>query len=406
MNSCVLASLLILQTARGAQERTPEPPPTPADPARLPKQFLLFDTIAVHTEDGQMMTLGGNGWNPTFTRSQEIPPDWTQPVDFAAGGYRIRYEILEKPNRRKIHFCIVFKAEPRKPNLDLPSHPGSRNFAEPGFHLEEGIFSRGFANTYQRKGGWATWNWKKPFSFMWEDSYRSKVTSGQDSSQYGPSSVFPVKVRTEMTVIAKGFQYHPFGNVGGLDFRNLRAFTEAAAFIERGKLGEAMIWADRLRRESDPRRADEARWVLECLLRHAETRLREILELAKQEPDLALEDLKPLVEQYKGTSFGQRLAAEAAALEAGEAMVRCRRAREIWKKVLAESNKIEVPDGIGHEHWDHFVPMPDDLQKKYAKELTAIKSGVDEMLAVYSSGFNWKRMAKSLLYNLGIEKKR
>ncbi len=145
-----------------------------------------------------------------------------------------------------------------------------------------------------------------------------------------------------------------------------------------------MIRADRVRRESDPRRADEARWVLECLLRHAETRLKEIQELAKQEPDIALEDLKPLVEQFKGTSIGQRLAGEAAALEAGEAMARCRRAREIWKRVLAESNKIEVPDGIGHEHWNHFVPMPEDIQKKYHKEPAAIKSGVDEMLAVYS----------------------
>ena len=388
------------QAAAPPRERPASQAESPLDPARLPKQFLLFDTIAVHTEDGQMMTLGGYGWNPTFTRSQEVPPDWTQPIDFAGGGYRIRYEVLEKPNRRTIHFCIVLKAEPRKPNLDLPSHPGSRKFTEPGFHLEEGIFSRGFARTYQKQGGWSTWNWKKPFSFVWEDSYR------QGSSQYGPSSVFPAKVRTEMTVIAKGFQYHPFGNVGGLDFRNLRAFPEAAAFLERGRLGEAMIWADRVRRESDPRRAEEARWVLECLLRHAETRLKEVQELARQEPDIALEDLKPLAEQFKGTAIGQRLAAEAAALEASEAMARCRRARGIWKKVLAESNQIEVPNGIGHERHDHFVPMPEDLQKKYARELAAIKDGVAEMLSVYNACFNWKRMAQSLLYNLGIEKKR
>jgi hypothetical protein len=411
----VLQACVVTLLAAGGQERRgPAPPagpppgqaPKPTNAALLPKQFLLFDTIAVHTEDAQMMNVPGCGHKPTYTRSQTIPPDWTSPIDFADGSIRILYEVLEKPNRRPIHFCIVMTAPAgAKLQGDLPSHPGSRNFTEPGTYEEEGPVRQHFRGTYGGNKGWADWDWTKPFGRLWQDSYRSKVTSGQDSSQYGPSSVFPVKVRVRMWVVAKGFKFHPYANLGDMDVRNLHAFTEVAALVEQGRLGDAAILADKVRAGGDARRAEEARWVLEGLVRHAETRLKEIQDLAKEEPDMAVEDLKALAAPYAGSTIGKRLAAEAAAMEAQDATIRCRRARETWKKVLAESSKIEIPGYVGTERWDQYLPMPAEPAKKYAAEIAAIRAGVDEVLRLPGAN-NWKRMARALLYNLGIEKRK
>jgi len=368
----------------------------------LPRQFLLCDTVAVHTEDAQMMNVPGFGHLPTYTRSQRIPPNWKEPVDFADGSVRIVYEVLEKPNRRPIHFCFVMTApEGARLQGDLPSHPGSRNFTEPGTDIEEGPIRTHFRGTYQGNGGWKDWDWTRPFGRLWEDSYRSKVTSGQDSSQYGPSSVFPVKVRVRVWIVAKGFRYHPFGNVGEVDFRLLRYLTDAAQLIGQGSLGEALKVAEMASNGSDAGRAGEARWVVRGLNSHAEQRLKEILEYSKEDADVAAEELKELAAQYRGHPLGARLAAEAAALDTADRTARCRRARLIWKNVLAESAKIEIPGYLGTERWDEYIPMPPEIRAKYAREVAAIKSGIAEMLSIYEAR-NWKRMAMSLIYNLGI----
>ena len=364
----------------------------------LPKQFLLFDTVAVHTEDAQMMNVPGFGHLPTFTRSQTIPANWKEPVDFADGSFRIRYEVLEKTNRRKIHFCIVMTSPPgAKFEGHLPSHPGSRDFTEPGIDIEEGPIRKHFSSTYGGTGKWADWDWTKPFGRLWQDSYR------QGSSQYGPSAAFPVKVRTTMWVVAKGFTYHPHGNYGEVDFRNLRFFAEGADLISRGLLGEALMLAEKALSQTQKGRLEEARQVIRGLTSHAEQRFKEIKEYWREDADYATDEMKELAELYRGHPVGTRIAAEAAALNSSEVTARCRRAREIWRRVLAESNKIEVPVYVGTEKWDEFVLMPQEVQMKYAAQLTVIKSGIDEMLSVYTAQ-SWKRMAMNLLHNLGQKK--
>jgi hypothetical protein len=203
-----------------------------------------------------------------------------------------------------------------------------------------------------------------------------------------------------MWVMAKGFQYHPFGNVGEIDFRILRSLADGAQLIGQGSLGEALKVAEKASNDSDAGRAEEARWVLRGLNAHAEKRLRELLEYAKEDADVAADELKELAAQYRGHPLGAKLAVDAAALDTADSTVRCRRAREVWKKVLAESGRIEVPGYVGTEKWDEFIPTPSEVQKKYEKELAAIKAGIDEMLSVYTAR-NWKRMAMSLLHNLG-----
>lgn len=367
----------------------PRPSSTAAAARRrpLPLQFIVFDAIAVHTEDGQTMGPTGFGHKPTFTRSQRIPPDWRRPVDFVGGSHRITYAVLEKPNVRKVHFCAVLSTPMgAKDKQDLPSHPGSRPFTTAtGTAVEEGVFMEGFRKTYQGKA----WNWDAIPVRYWEDTYR------QGSKQYGPSSVFPIKIRLTLTLMAKGVSYHPYGNVGELDFRTLRSFGAGAELIAQGRLGAALALAERSR-------GDEPGWVVEALRTHAETRLKELKAYWEEEADCASDELKALALEYAGSGLGERLAGESRAMEQHEATQRARRARIIWNRVLALSNRIEVPDGLGAEPWNAPITMPPELQRKYAKELAGIRSGVEELLQTYS-GYHWSRMARNLLHNLGMD---
>jgi len=133
-----LAILIGVAIGLGAGEAPTAACSSAYDPARPPRQFLVFDTVAVHTEDGPMLSVPGNGHKPTFTRAQRIPADWTAPVDCAGGSYRIRYEILGKPNTRRVHFCVVLSTPlGAKDKADLPSHPGSDWFTTAGVDSEE-----------------------------------------------------------------------------------------------------------------------------------------------------------------------------------------------------------------------------------------------------------------------------
>ncbi len=277
----------------------------------------------------------------------------------------------------------------------MPSHPGSDWFTTAGVVLEEEPMKKGFAKTYQGKQGW---NWKNPFGRIWEDTYR------MGSSQYGPSSVFPLKVRIQMTVIAKGFTYHPYGNLADLDFRNLKTFISGAKLIGQGRLGPAWKLAQELSSSKKPEMADEAQWVVRGLEAYAVTRMREIDTYAAEEPDCASDELQALAAEFTDSAPGDRLLIAAQKLENDDKTQRARKARVLWNKILAEANTIVITEKAGTERWDTFVPMPPAYQKQYAKSLARIEAGTAEMLSIYTSR-NWERMAKALLHNLGISDK-
>ena len=391
--SMQLTGCVIPETEPDVEPPAQDPPP--------PNQFLLFDTVAVHTEDAQMMTVPGFGHKPTWWRHQHIPQNWREPVDFAGGTFRIVYNILEKPNRRRFHNCTCISAfYKKKKNHDLASHPGANWTHEPYVDIEEGPVSKNFKGGYQKTARWKNWKWAtNPYDRVWMDSYR------MGSSQYGPSSVFPIKVRNKMWLVARGYEWHEFGNLGEMDFRNLRRFTDGARLIAHGMLGEAYDLARKVVGERNKHRAAEARWVIRGLTAHVETRIEEVNEYWKEEPDMAVEDLRPLCKHYRGSPLGRRLEMELARLDAHPTTARARRAREIWRKVLEASNRIVLEEYIGTESWNVFMELTPKYKKRYAAELAFMEAGVDEMLSIYS-GRNWRRMALALLKNWGLRKRK
>ena len=188
MRKCLLSLLFLLPLVFWGQSET--------------KQFVLFDVEFTYTKaDADNSTPSKSHYYVTGDKlNQNIPKDWTSPVDFRNGTVHIRLEVLEKPLGR----------EPTKWTLCYIPNKGQGNgygCTSTDLFLDEGVYEKDVPMTEF---------WENE-SIIWSEGIKQMDlvikddSGGQGHAHKRPDheKFFPTKVRITMIQVAKGANYEP-----------------------------------------------------------------------------------------------------------------------------------------------------------------------------------------------------
>lgn len=257
-----------------------------------------------------------------FHRPAETPRNWVSPVNYTEGTVHVRLEVFSKPTGRELWFqvCWFFpgggtihhcthqdRIKVVGPGVYEMDHAISRMWRSAERTYEKGI-SRIMAVCKDNKGTPIGW---KGFAGIKED-------------------YFPMKARLTVVVVSKGGTYRRPGSYGGLHYEDLTELKNVADLMQRGQLGPARVVAGRELASPDPKRAAEARRVIEALDGHLERRRAEITQLKREFPLRALEALSKLARQFSPVEKSRELSALAREWAREPATVSAMKAQKIF----------------------------------------------------------------------------
>ncbi len=165
------------------------------------QQFTLFDVEFKYTKEDADNSKPSKShyyvYGPML--NQEIPKDWTSPVDFRNGTVHVRLEVLEKPSKAPTTWSLCYI-----PNKGQGNGYGCTNT---GFYTEPGVYEKDVLMTSF---------WENQ-SIIWTEGIKQMdLVIKDDSGGQGHAhkradheNYFPTKVRFTMVQVAAGFNYNP-----------------------------------------------------------------------------------------------------------------------------------------------------------------------------------------------------
>ncbi len=166
-----------------------------------PQQFVLFDETFTYTkQDADNSTPSKSHYYVTGDKlNQDIPTDWTTPIDYRNGSVHIRLEVLEKPAGSvptKWTLCYI-------PNIGQGNGYGCTSTE---LFLEEGLYEKDVLMT----------DFWENESILWSAGIKQMdLVIKDDSGGQGHAhkredheNFFPTKVRITMIQVASGATYN------------------------------------------------------------------------------------------------------------------------------------------------------------------------------------------------------
>ncbi len=165
------------------------------------QQFTLFDVEFNYTKEDADNSKPSKSHYYVYGHmlNQEIPKDWTSPVDFRNGTVHVRLEVLEKPSKAPTTWSLCYI-----PNKGQGNGYGCTNT---GVYTEPGVYEKDVPMTSF---------WENQ-SIIWSEGIKQMdLVIKDDSGGQGHAhkradheNYFPTKVRFTMVQVAAGVNYNP-----------------------------------------------------------------------------------------------------------------------------------------------------------------------------------------------------
>lgn len=285
-----------------------------------PEQFLWFEHVHHCTKNVAAEPKTG------LRTASGVPEDWLEPVNYYRGTVHYEIEILSQPSDAYIlHQVGVFQDR---------IAPGKESWGR--------LIKSTGPGVYRAKDSPRSW-WHS-HTIDWSKKKIGPVTLFKTGPttfvEHDDASRWPLKVRYRVYVVSEGGTFNPHGSYGGLHYQELTELRKAAACLERGFLGPALTAAQKELDSNDPKRAGEARRVVEALEKYAETRRSELAQTKAAEPIYAVEALVRLAEEFRPSERFKALAAEARSWNGEKATVEERQARRVFEAVKKAGDNL------------------------------------------------------------------
>lgn len=312
------------------------------------EQFVLFEATATFPSRNYP------GAGPAFYRLRmkpEVPTNWAEPVNFKDGTCHIRYEILEKEEPGRIRYQVCWFGAHGLKHV-CSDRPGSETV---GVLETEETPCKMWRNHDQ-------WDWTRAVRSGFIRIIHPKEKNYKDPLY---KTMKPIEVHVAVTVVSEGATYTPLGTYGGLHYKDLTELKAVAAYLEQGSMGAALVTAEKELGSDDPKRAGEARRVVEALDRYVEARRAELARLKARDPFYAVEALVELAGEFRPSEKARKLLAEARAWSKEEATLKEGRARKIFEAVK------KTADNLRRKLRGKKASDP-EMQRKYARDIAIV----------------------------------